>query len=214
MMKAKRYIAVVLLISLAFWPGSVGAAGWELKVFQWGPLEVALEAGVKVGIRSSLIGRLFSGLMLADAILGFFSARPVSAGTQYSSGSVGSGDGADASPTVTASGSSQPFTVSIDPHQVMDGRVFSIKFGHLIFDEKIHLTGGGYLTVEPDGRLVFHNFGFEGHMLYHYDKVLSVWKSGLDQPLLVFRLGRDDRLEVLQEQGEEASKLLRKLLGG
>lgn len=219
-MKTRKLLAFVVIVCLLLPMQHARAQGfgWEFRIFEWGPLEVVFDAGIKIGFRNSIIGRILTGIAIADAVLGIFS--------------VVSSYGASSSP-VENSENPQRLSVEsvsypvkyeppkppeptiiarIDADQVMKGDVFSLKFSDLISEGKILLSGGAYMIVESDGKLVFHNFGFEGYMLYHYNKSLSIWRSDGGQPLIVFRMGENNRLEVLKEQSSEATEILRKLL--
>lgn len=220
-MQTRKLSAVVLILCLLLpiQKTSAQGLGWEFRIFEWGPLEVVFNTGVKIGFRNSIIGRILTGIVIADAVLGIFSVV----------NAYGSSDGSDQPqknplPDAVTSGlAAYPTryepptpvtTVRIDTDQVMTGDVFGLKFSDLISDGKIRLSSEGYLVVQPDGKLVFRNFGFNGYMLYHYNKSLSIWRDEGGQPLIVFRMGENNRLEVLKEQSTEATEILRKLLGG
>ncbi len=118
------------------------------------------------------------------------------------------------------SGSAPPTTrhvkVTISPEDHYKGTPLRIRLNHYqVFDEnnRIPLHGKGYLKVQYDtGRMVFKGADFEGYMLFHYDRSLTVWDAE-DNPVLVLTLN-EKKFLIIQEKSASGSGAIKLLLGG
>jgi len=118
------------------------------------------------------------------------------------------------------SGSAPPPTrhvkVTISPKDHYKGVPLKIRLNHYkVLDEenRILLHGKGYLKVQYDsGRMIFKGADFEGYMLFHYNRSLTVWDTE-DNPVLVLTLN-EKKLLIIQEKSASGARVVQLLLGG
>ncbi|MFP4310116.1 MAG: hypothetical protein ACLFRG_14305 [Desulfococcaceae bacterium] len=199
----RRGMAVCLLCCflVAFGPVNANALGLGLSfdVLSIGPFSLGLDllsiggGGAAAGAGLGILG-LLGGALLAGAFFAFFS------GTGHASYS------GPAPPVITH------LRVTIDPEGHYPGRPLEMKFHDVIHDGRLELPGPAYLEVMDDGKMVFRDSLFEGHVLLHFDRSLSVWDA--DGDLACVLTVNENRLLVLQEKSDRATLAVAVLFGG
>ncbi len=79
-------------------------------------------------------------------------------------------------------------------------------FSRYLVRERIDLSGGAYLQLEDDGRLVFYEAGFEGYLTAHHNGKLTV--SGSENEILLTIQERDGSLVIRQRKSVAAARVM------
>lgn len=101
--------------------------------------------------------------------------------------------------------------VTIDAESHYAGRPLQIKFHEVFHCGRLAISGGAYLEVMDDGKMIFRHSPFQGHVVLHYDRKLSVFDAD-DELVCVVFVDRG-RLRVLLEQSERGELARGILLG-
>lgn len=193
MQTCKKPIAVVLLGSLLMFsaPASIDAGGLGLSfdIISVGPISLGVGIPVRAG-GLVLLGGAFLVGKLVTSFFGRSSRRSYRA--SHPTGEVTS------------------FRVTISPDDNMPADVMEIKFADVFRERRLDLPRG-YVAIQDDGRMVFHDAGFEGYMYLQYDRTLTVWDTS-DNPVVVITRHGEGTLLLCEEEGQ-AARVLESLMG-
>ena len=171
--------------------------GLSFDILSFGPFSLGIDIPLK---------RLFPIVgvaLMAGAVISYFS-RSSGGGSSY------------AASYPNAEPLTRHVKVTINPEDHYKEMPLRIRLNHYkVLDDnnRIPLNGNGYLEVQYEtGKMLFRDTDFEGYMLFHYDRSVSVWDTQ-DNPVLVLTLD-EKKLMIIQEKSASGSEVLQLLLGG
>ncbi|OQX14739.1 MAG: hypothetical protein BWK80_41565 [Desulfobacteraceae bacterium IS3] len=196
--KFKVVVSVICCLTVLMIPFQAQAfLDLSFDILSFGPFSI----GIGIPLRG-LLPLLGAGLLVGAAI-SFFSG-------------IGSSRGSYAASYPNSEPLTRHVKVTISSDEHYKGEPLRIRLNHhRVLDEKdrIPLHSGGWLEIQYDtGRMVFRGTDFEGYVLFHYNRSLSVWDRQ-DNPVLVLTLN-EDKLLILQEKSAKGTEVSNLLLGG
>jgi len=190
-------VSVICCLMISMIPAQSQAfLGLSFDILSFGPFSL----GIDIPLKGAL--PLFGGILLAGAVISYFSRN--GGGSSY------------AASYPNAAPLTWHVKVTINPEDHYKEMPLRIRLNHYkVLDDnnRIPLNGNGYLEVQyKTGKMAFRDADFEGYMLFHYDRSLSVWDTQ-DNLVLVLTLD-EKKLMIIQEKSASGSEVLQLLLGG
>ncbi|MDM8556384.1 hypothetical protein QUF75_16800 [Desulfococcaceae bacterium HSG7] len=170
--------------------------GLSFDILSFGPFSLGIDIPLKRALP------LLGAISLVGAVISYFSRS--GGGSSY------------AASYPNAAPLTRHVKLTINPEDHYKKMPLRIRLNHYkVLDDnnRIPLNGNGYLEVQYEtGKMIFRDADFEGYMLFHYDRSLSVWDTQ-DNPVLVLTLD-EKKLMIIQEKSASGSEVLQLLLGG
>lgn len=187
----RRAVSCIVGLALLIAPATQARpnVGLSIEVFSWGP--VSLSVGTPLRGAGALIGGL---ALVGSAVAYLVRGRGTSSYHAEFSGAT----------------SSDRFSISIRPDDRVSANVMRIRYHDVILNNRVSLVGGGYLSLEDDGRLVFRDSAFAGYLSKQHDGTIAVCTN--DHRLVLALVPRNETSILLLEKSDQSALVLR-LLG-